>query len=159
MHDTKYLDRIQDEAARIVTVATKLVSLKLLQNDVCWDLLQERRQKHKLKQIFKMKNNFCPEYLTSLVPFDVGDSRNPYNLRNSNNIQLIHSRTTLYYNSFLPSSIRLWNDLPSDMRNNPSINSFKTYLNRNTLPANPLFFYGDRISHTFNPFRQTSSNP
>ena len=28
----------------------------------------------------------------------------------------------------------------------PSINSFKTYVNRNTLPANPLFFYGDRKS-------------
>ena len=114
-----------------VTGATKLVSLMLLHNDVCWDLLQERRQKHKLIQIFKMKNNFCPEYLTYLVPFYVGD-RNPYNLRNANNIQLIHSRTTLYYNSFLPWSIRLWNELPSDKRNNPSVNSFKTYLNRNT---------------------------
>ena len=53
----KDLDRIQDEAARIVTGATKLVSLMLLHNDVCWDFLQERRQKHKLIQIFKMKNN------------------------------------------------------------------------------------------------------
>ena len=96
-------------------------------------------------RFLKWKTTWCPECLTSLVPFDVGD-RNPYNLRNANNIQLIHSRTTLYYNSFLPSSIRLWNDLPSDIRNNASINSFKTYLNRNTLPANPLFFYGDRKS-------------
>ena len=55
-------------------------------------------------------------------------------------------RTTLYYNSFLPSSIRLWNDLTSDIRNNTPINSFRTYLNRNTLPANPVFFYGDRKS-------------
>ena len=145
MHEKKDLDRIQDEAARIVTGATKLVSLMLLHNDVCWDLLQERRQKHKLIQIFKMKNNFCPEYLTSLVRFDVGD-RNPNNLRNANNIQLIHTRTTLYYTSFLPSSVRLWNDLPSDIRNNPSINSFKTYLNRNTLSANALVFYVDRKS-------------
>ena len=49
-----FLDRIQDEAARIVTGATKPVSLMLLHNDVCWGLLQERRQKHKLIQIFKM---------------------------------------------------------------------------------------------------------
>ena len=40
-HEKKDLDRIQDEAARIVTGATKLVSLMLLHNDVCWDLLQE----------------------------------------------------------------------------------------------------------------------
>ena len=76
---------------------------------------------------------------------DVGD-RNPYNLRNANNIQLIHSRTTLYYNSFLPSSIRLWNDLPSDIQHSPSMHSFKPYLKRNTLPANPLFVYGGRTS-------------
>ena len=43
----KDLVRIQDEAARIVTGANKLVYLKLLHNDICWDLLQERRQKHK----------------------------------------------------------------------------------------------------------------
>ena len=52
MHEKKDLDRIQDEAARIVTGATKLVSLMLLHNDVFWDLLQERRQQHKLIQIF-----------------------------------------------------------------------------------------------------------
>ena len=70
------LDNIQDEAARIVTGATNLISLNVLHNDVCWDLLEERRQKHKLIQVFKIKNNLCPEYLTSLVPFEVGD-RNP----------------------------------------------------------------------------------
>ena len=52
MHEKEDLDRIQDEAARIVTGATKLVSLMLLHNDVFWDLLQERRQQHKLIQIF-----------------------------------------------------------------------------------------------------------
>ena len=44
MQEKKDLDRIQDEAATIVTGATKLVSLILLHynhdNDVCWDLLQ-----------------------------------------------------------------------------------------------------------------------
>ena len=42
-----------------------------------------------------MKNNLCPEYLTSLVPSHV-DDKNPYTLQNANNIQLIHSKTTLY---------------------------------------------------------------
>ena len=49
MHEKKDLNIIQYEAARIVT---KLVSLMLLHTNVCWDLLQERRQKHKLIQIF-----------------------------------------------------------------------------------------------------------
>ena len=43
MQEKKDLDRIQDEAATIVTGATKLVSLIVLHNhddDVCWGLLQ-----------------------------------------------------------------------------------------------------------------------
>ena len=55
MHED--LDKIQDEAARIVNEATQLVSLNMLHNDVCWDILQKRRQKHKSIQIFRMKNN------------------------------------------------------------------------------------------------------
>ena len=50
MQEKKGPDKIQ-EPARIVIGATKLVSLNLLHNDVCWDLLQERRKKHKLIQI------------------------------------------------------------------------------------------------------------
>jgi len=97
-----------------------------------------------------MKNNLYQEYFkTSLVPSDVG-FRNPYNLRKDNIIQLIHSRTTLYHNSLFPRQ----SELPSDIRHNPSIHSFKTYLNRNTLPVNPLFFYVDQkyqilLTHTF----------
>ena len=46
-------------------------------------------------------------------------------MRNANDIQTIDSRTTLYYNSFLPSVIRDWNGLPHGNRNADSLNSFK----------------------------------
>ena len=41
------------------------------------------------------------------------------------------------------------------------MNSFKTYLNRNTLPANPFFYYGDRksqILHTRLGLKYSSLN-
>ena len=45
-YEKRELDKIQHEAARIVTGATALVSLQALYNDVRWELLQERRTKH-----------------------------------------------------------------------------------------------------------------
>ncbi|XP_053389817.1 uncharacterized protein LOC123543435 [Mercenaria mercenaria] len=41
------LEKVQYEAARIVTGATKLVSLQKLMNEVGWESLGSRRQKHK----------------------------------------------------------------------------------------------------------------
>ena len=42
------LDKIQNEAARIVTGATKLVSINALYNEIQWDTLEKRRRDHKL---------------------------------------------------------------------------------------------------------------
>ena len=46
------LDKIQNEAARIATGATKLISLHALSNEVKWESLEERRRKHKLTLFF-----------------------------------------------------------------------------------------------------------
>ena len=46
------LDKIQNEAARIATGATKLVSLIPLSNEIKWESLEDRRNKHKLTRFF-----------------------------------------------------------------------------------------------------------
>ena len=45
---TDQLDKIQTEAARIVTGCSKLVSLLDLSREAVWESLSERRRKHKL---------------------------------------------------------------------------------------------------------------
>ena len=76
----------------------------------------------------KMFNNLSPLYLCSLIPPTV-DTQTSYNLRNAHNIRTIYSRTTRYFNSFLPSTIREWKTLPLDVRKCDSIISFKRKLN------------------------------
>ena len=44
-----------------------------------------------------------------------------YNLRNSHDLRPIATRTNLYYNSFLPSVIRDWNELPVVVRQLDSV--------------------------------------
>ena len=46
------LDKIQNEAARIATGATKLGSIKNLNKEICWESLQKRRDDHKLTSFF-----------------------------------------------------------------------------------------------------------
>ena len=144
------LNKIQNEAARIATGATKLVSLFALSNEVKWESLDDRRRKHKLTLFYKMKSNLCPEYLSSLVPQTV-NSISRYNLRNASDLQTVNARTTLYYNSFLPSTIGAWNNLPSEAQQLESVNSFKFFLKKENVPVPKYFYIGKRkaqILHT-----------
>ena len=76
-----------------------------------------------------MINCLSPQYLSGLVPATI-DSFSNYNLRNSNNIHLVNARIALYYNSFLPSVVRDWNNIPDDRRNVDSVIAFKNVLSR-----------------------------
>ncbi len=81
----------------------------------------------------------CPNYLSSLLPTTVGNATT-HNLRNIDNTQTINCRTTLYFNSFLPSTIRAWNSLPNDIRTTGSVLSFKRLINRD-IHYPPSYFY------------------
>ena len=83
--------------------------------------------------------DLTPPYLSSLVP-PLVQNVSRYNLRNSYDTHTIASRTTLFYNSFLPSSIRDWNRLNPDIRNAGTLDAFKHKLNQN-LPVVPKHSY------------------
>ena len=98
-----------------------------------------------------MQNGLSPDYLTSLVPATVG-STSSYPLRNASNLQTIHANSQVYYNSFLPSVVRDWNELPEQTRNSPSLNSFKKSINVNI--STPPRYY-----NTGNVLRPTPGDP
>ena len=60
-----------------------------------------------------------------------------YSLRKANDIQTLQTNTQLYDNSFLPSAVRLWDDLPDEIQNSNTIASFKRGLsvNRHSPPS------------------------
>lgn len=144
------LDKIQHEAARIVTGATKLISINNLYKEVCWESLDKRRQDHKLFLFYKMCNNLVPNYLSSLVPPQVS-TLSHYNLRNSSNLQVIKTNTNIFYNSFIPSATRAWNNLLPESRNLPTLNSFKQFCKRGIKTVPRYYYVGSRkaqILHT-----------
>ena len=75
-----------------------------------------------------MVNKTVPEYLSNLVPSSF-EQTHQYSTPNHSNLVHVHSRTAYYNNSVLPSTVRLWNELPANIKSNVSVNSMKLYLN------------------------------
>ena len=95
-YEEEELEKNQLEAARIVTGTTKLVSIDKLYIETGWEPLQARRRKHKLTLFYKMINNLTPNYLSSLLPLQVGNVSR-YNLRNQEQYQTIDCKSQLYF--------------------------------------------------------------
>ena len=83
-----------------------------------------------------MYNEFTPDYLSSLVPPHTGNTTT-YQLRNAENLQTIHANSRLYLNSFLPSVVRSWNELPTETRNQTSLRAFRCQMNTNIIYPPP----------------------
>ena len=95
--------------------------------DLGWVSLSRRRLIHRLTLFYKITNNMTPQYLADIVPPTVGD-RQIYNLRSRDNITQIHAQKQRYTKSLFPATIREWNSLPMEIRNSPTLCTFKTRL-------------------------------
>ena len=80
-HVLDILERIELEAARLVTGATKRCPTANLYREVGWETLASRRTFHRALMMFKIQNGFAPTYLQDLVPAPI-QARTRYNLRN-----------------------------------------------------------------------------
>ena len=138
--NTNSLQRIQNEAARLVTGLTRSVSLENLYRECGWVSLEERRKQQKLILMYKSVNGIVPPYISDIIPPLVRETTD-YPLRNQNNIAVPFCRTEISRKSCIPSSITLWNALDEETRNSPSVSSFKYQLkNRQTNSKVPSFY-------------------
>ena len=147
-YENNEINKIQKEAARIAVGATKLVSLNALYYEIGLESLEKRRLDHKLTLFYRMLNNLTPQYLSSSVPPPVSNLSR-CNLRNSNDLQTIAARTSQYYYSFLPSSIRAWNSLPGEAKEIDSVNSFKSYLKKDKRNIPKPYYTGTRKAQSY----------
>ena len=85
-----------------------------------------------------MMNGNTPEYLCNLLP-NIRSNFHCHFTRQSNNFTDIRTRTSLYSNYFLPSTIKLWNNLSIDIRNSGSLNIFKSRIGAQN-EKRPLFY-------------------
>ena len=123
-HNSDILDKIQNEAARIVTGLTRSVSLNKLYKECGWLSLAERRRQQKLSFMFKAHSDLLPTYISDLMPPLVRNISN-YPLRNMNNYSVPFARTEIFKKSCIPSAITLWNSADNSLKNSNTLHSFK----------------------------------
>ena len=129
VQDINSLQKLQNEAARIVTGLTRSVSLDNLYRECGWVSLAERRRQQKKKKkkllfMYKSINGLVPTYVSDLIPPLVGEI-STYTLRNQHNITVPLYRIEISRKSCIPSPISAWNSLDIELCNSPSLVSFK----------------------------------
>ena len=121
------LEKINKRAARFITGnfnrehGNTTKNMKILG----WPPLSERRSKLKLIMLYKIKSNLVHIPRENLIP----NSRKPFNYL------IPSSSVDPHLFSFFPSSIRLWNSIPHQLKSKPTLSSFKASLDKITLSS------------------------
>jgi hypothetical protein len=121
------LENVQIEAMIIISGGTKLIFLRELYKETGLSKLKDRRENHKLIQLFKMQNDLTPASLSTLIPNRFHDVHT-YNTRQNNALPLPRTRTSLYASYFLLSTLKLWNYLSPEIKDCPSLSILKSRL-------------------------------
>ena len=143
-HGTDVSNHVQYDAAKIVSGAMYGTSSEKLLQELGWETSSSRRERHKLCLFYELLHGDFPPHLSSILPEIVPLD---YTLQNPQ-IRSSLCHTNRFYNSFIPSCVRLWNALDPTINNSLNISSFKTCLLKN-IPSKPCpyYYYGPRASN------------
>ena len=124
-YQIEQLEKINKRAARFVTGNHKREHGNTNKNMTIlgWPPLLERRSKIKLTMLYKIKSDLAH------IPRE--DLRQ--NPRKKENYLVPSSSVDAHLFSFFPSTIRLWNSTPLELKNSTSLTSFKSTLDKVTI--------------------------
>jgi hypothetical protein len=94
-------------------------------NSLGWLPLQERRSKIKVTMLYKIKNELVLANKDDLI-----QSSSP---RRPLNFFIPQSKKNCHLHSFFPSTIRLWNSIPDNIKATNSLSQFKSAIENHTL--------------------------
>ena len=121
---------VLNTCARLICNESKYCHLTSLLMELHWLPIELGIEFKIILIFFKIFKGLAPSYLSSLI------TRKPesrYNLRNSSDKTLLSypsfkSKATIGDRAFIFAAPKLWNNLPRDIRESSSINSFKSKL-------------------------------
>ena len=128
------IERVQRRAARCVTsVFGRDQSVSALLEELKWQPLQERRARAKLILAHKGINHVTD------IPFNYPTVSCGTRGHVKNNFYIPFSRLDTYKYSFYPSTLRLWNNIPPEIRNLPTADAFASGLDRYSATQSILY--------------------
>ena len=142
----KDLEKLQIQAARIVTGTNNYASKQFLYIETNWDTLCKRRENQRLILFYKIVNGLSPPHLYDIYTNYMRDMNPRYFLRNRD-IPLVYTRTETFRRSFFPSVIRAWNSLDPQIRCSDTLSLFKMKLKGNQIAKNMYYSMGCRLTN------------
>ena len=130
---TRKLEKVQYDACLAITGCFRGTSREKLYEELGLESLADRRLLRRLYTFYKILNGLSPRYLLDYIPIN-NTSRN---LRFKPSVCPIYARTNCFQNSFFPFCIDHWNKLDDNLRNLPTISSFKRAI-LNFIRPNPI---------------------
>lgn len=132
--DENKIENLQRRAALICIGALPRSETSLLYKDLGWDSLKSRRLNSKLCLLYKINNGMTQNYLLEdikkFTKIINPNSRVTRSASKSSGFDNPFGRTDKFKNSFFPSTLKLWNNMSTDIRTLDSLNKFKKYLNK-----------------------------
>ena len=120
--------RLQNRVARILTFSSYETRSRVLFDEPGWERLENIRHKQLAMMMYKVYNNLSLSYLRQI--FTNTSNVHAHNLRNSEiNFYIPRPRTEYAKGSLHYRGSVLWNKIPSEIRQMPSLKVFKTSLN------------------------------
>jgi hypothetical protein len=138
---------LQLDAARIVSSLPIFTKTDKLYSETGWTTLSSRRHNRKLQLFYNIKNRHAPNYLRELIPPTV-QSTTTYPLGNGSDLIIPFCRLSITTESFIPSTLKLWNRLGQSDRNLDTLTKFKKAIRKeqsdNAKRIQKHFYYGPR---------------
>ena len=88
--------------------------------------LEDMIEKSLLNLSYRYINDTLPQRIVNLYEF----INHQHNTRNNNNLRTPHHNLQIYNKSFLAKAPQLWQNLPQNMKDKPTIKSFNKYITK-----------------------------
>ena len=138
------LESVQYNACLAITGCFRGTSREKIYLELGLESLADRRLSRRLVYFYKIINGFAPAYLSNLLPPLRGEEERRAGRRIKPPLEAPFCRTERYRASFFPFCINEWNDLDENIRNLPSISTFKQAILKFFRPnANSVFRVSD----------------
>ena len=125
-YDLQYLQKLQNQGMRIILRCNKRVRISDMLEALQCMSIKERIEYNVCLLLFKVINGECPEYLTDKIK--LARNEQTVNTRNRENIPIVKCKTTEEQKMLFHNGIKMYNNLPKDVKNEKDKYSFKRKL-------------------------------
>ena len=124
---TQKLQRVQNTAARIISRTSRYSHITPVMKELHCLPVQSRLQYKVLMYAFKAIHDLAPQYLADMI--EVYQPRRTLRSQNSTSLVVSRTKTATYgTRGFAAAAPRLWNELPCNIRESNTLNTFKRSL-------------------------------